>query len=111
MAPIGFTILSTDYYGQGEGPVFAKDTQCTGSEYSLNDCAGNDGCCSHSRDVGLTCEYACQEGEIRLVGGDTPNEGRVEVCFMGRFGTVCDDLWGVNDARVACKMAGLPWRG
>ena len=107
----GYTIHNVETYGQGEGKVFAKELKCTGSEFSLNDCPGNEGCCSHNRDIGLTCQYACLEGEIRLVGGSNYTEGRVEVCLNGRWGTVCDDLWGEDDARVACKMAGFPWRG
>ena len=43
---------------------------------------------------------------MRLVGGQSPNEGRVEICLEGQWGTVCDDFWGSVDAQVACRQLG-----
>ena len=49
----------------------------------------------------------CDNGNIRLVGGSVPTEGRVEVCLNFAWGTVCDDSWNTPDATVVCRQLGF----
>lgn len=49
-------------------------------------------------------EVACVDGKVRLVGGQSTSEGRVEVCFDGAWGTVCHNEWGISDASVVCRQ-------
>ena len=45
---------------------------------------------------------------MRLVGGSTSSEGRVEVSNGGDWGTVCDNYWGIDKAKVLCRSLGYP---
>ena len=45
----------------------------------------------------------CTHSSVRLVG-PSPLEGRLEVCFHGVWGTVCDSYFDVFDANVVCRQ-------
>ena len=46
---------------------------------------------------------------VRLKGGNTPNEGYIEIKGSnGIWGGICDDLWDKLDADVVCRMLGYP---
>ncbi|XP_038600432.1 lysyl oxidase homolog 3 [Tachyglossus aculeatus] len=104
--------------GQGMGPIHLTDVRCGGREPSLWSCSyrnitADD--CSHSEDAGVRCNvpYTGAETMIRLSGGRSRFEGRVEVRVGGpgagppRWGLICGDGWGTLEAAVACRQLGL----
>ncbi|XP_064388174.1 soluble scavenger receptor cysteine-rich domain-containing protein SSC5D-like [Halichondria panicea] len=89
--------------------------RCRGTESRLINCPANTigvEDCTHSEDVALSCaaSTASPNGDLRLVdrsGRTGGSSGRLEVYYNGQWGTVCNDSFGVNDARVACCQLGF----
>ncbi|NWI83898.1 NETR protein, partial [Dryoscopus gambensis] len=120
--------LSWAHYGQGSGPILLDEVQCSGNELSLDQCKKSDWGqqnCDHIEDAGVSCDpftvvrrlllfspaECCPfplpplaEGTVRLAGGRSPGEGRVEVYYNGDWGTVCDDGWTDLSAQVVCRQ-------
>ena len=44
---------------------------------------------------------------MRLADGVLEQEGRVEVCVNGVWGSICGTGWGATDGYVLCKQAGF----
>ena len=46
-------------------------------------------------------------GDVRLVGGNSVSEGRVEICYNGVWGSVCNHGWSNVNAAIVCRQLGF----
>ncbi|XP_040189953.1 lysyl oxidase homolog 3 isoform X2 [Rana temporaria] len=98
--------------GQGMGQIHMNEVRCTGREDSLFDCQYKNITqedCKHSEDASVKCNipYMGYENTIRIVGGRTRYEGRVELKRGTSWGYLCSDGWTTKEAMVACRQLGL----
>ncbi|XP_019746113.1 lysyl oxidase homolog 3B isoform X3 [Hippocampus comes] len=103
--------------GQGVGPIYMNEVKCSGYERSIWKCpfkniTSED--CQHTEDAAVRCNvpYMGLENSIRLGGGRTRYEGRVEVLGVDANGTegwglICGETWTTKEAIVACRQLGL----
>ena len=63
----------------------------------------------------IFCEFVptanCTDGQVRLVDGATDVEGRVEICFSRRWGTIGGDGWTQTESTVVCNDLGYEATG
>ncbi|RMX54502.1 hypothetical protein pdam_00019992 [Pocillopora damicornis] len=120
---------ASEFYGTG--PIWLDNVNCLGNESSLIECGHNGWLahnCDHEEDAGVICGDSLRPNGFpdstvvndtnkpvglptvyaRLVNGLSEREGRVEVNYNGEWGTVCRDLFDIQDADVICRMAGFP---
>ncbi|XP_037326813.2 neurotrypsin isoform X1 [Pungitius pungitius] len=96
------------HFGKGSGHVLLDEVRCTGNELTLEQCpksAWGEHNCLHSEDAGVSCN-PLTDGSVRLLGGTRRYEGRLEVFYGGRWGTVCDDGWTDSNTQVVCRQLG-----
>ncbi|XP_035814090.1 lysyl oxidase homolog 3B isoform X1 [Amphiprion ocellaris] len=103
--------------GQGMGPIYMNEVKCVGQERSIWNCPFKNITmedCQHMEDAAVRCNipYMGLENTIRITGGRTRYEGRVEVLSLDSNGTqswglICGESWTTKEAMVACRQLGL----
>jgi len=119
-------------YGYSPAVIWMDNMYCYGTEKTLDKCRF-DGWgthdCERTEAAGVRCTphppsttttttttpvpkipmvHVAKDMDIRLAGGRTAKEGRIEMKFDdGPWGVACGDGWGVREAIVACKQLGL----
>ncbi|KAM6293657.1 antigen WC1.1-like [Porphyrio hochstetteri] len=99
------SIQTGDHFVDGNGPVWRDAFYCEGTESCLWDCAqltlGNPTCLA--REAATVICSGLPES-LRLSGGGSRCDGRVEISHYGMWSRVLDDAWDIKDAHVVCRQ-------
>ncbi|XP_064397348.1 deleted in malignant brain tumors 1 protein-like isoform X2 [Halichondria panicea] len=82
-----------------------RDANCVENAHALYDCIVSE----ERKETVVTINCVdCNDGAMRLVGGSTVSEGRLEICHNGQWGTICNQGWTHRRAAQVCSRLGLP---
>ncbi|GIM06436.1 hypothetical protein Vretimale_10756 [Volvox reticuliferus] len=62
--------------------------------------------CTNTPEFKFGATPCASEGDLRLVGSDLGAVGRLEICHLGYWGTVCDSGFTQAAANVSCRQLG-----
>ncbi|KAM9593329.1 scavenger receptor cysteine-rich domain-containing protein SCART1-like [Morphnus guianensis] len=119
-----------EHFGRGTGPVWRDSFHCDGTESHLGQCPVitlGASPCSHGNNAAVVCAGECWKNmpcsavppmavasllspgsagfaSLRLVGGGSRCDGRVEIFQNGTWGRVLDDQWDMQEASVVCRQ-------
>ncbi|KAM8795479.1 scavenger receptor cysteine-rich type 1 protein M130-like [Eudromia elegans] len=99
------SISAGGHFGRGTGPAWRDTFHCNGTESHLGQCpvtALGVSPCSPDNDAGVFCSGL--SGSLRLVGGGSRCDGRVEMALNGTWHRVLDEQWDLDDASVVCRQ-------
>ncbi|XP_050799191.1 scavenger receptor cysteine-rich type 1 protein M130-like isoform X2 [Gopherus flavomarginatus] len=98
------SVHSAAHFGEDSTPYLVIGDVCHGSESTIWDCRFETrtikSTCSHPFHAGVTCSGYSQP---RLVGGDNPCSGRVEIRHGETWATLCDAHFDFKAASVICN--------
>ncbi|XP_009078636.1 PREDICTED: scavenger receptor cysteine-rich type 1 protein M130, partial [Acanthisitta chloris] len=98
------SIQMEDHFVDGNGPIWRDAFHCEGTESCLWDCPqltlGNPAC-SAKEVATVICSGLAES--LRLSGGESRCDGRVEISLHGVWTRVLDDDWNIKDAHVVCR--------
>ncbi|NXO55284.1 DMBT1 protein, partial [Aramus guarauna] len=100
---------SAAHFGQGLGPIWLDNVQCSGTEAALSECLARPwgvNNCDHGEDASVVCTVTNTPARLRLENGPSRCAGRVAVFHHHQWGTVCDNGWSLAEAAVVCRQLG-----
>ncbi|PKK16933.1 antigen WC1.1-like, partial [Columba livia] len=104
---VALPVSGGGHFGEGAGPMWDGELQCVGNESLLSSCptgSSRDQACTQMNSAAVSCTGPADSASLRLVGGGSRCDGRVEIFQRGTWGRVLDDQWDVREASVVCRQ-------